>query len=76
MVHRPTTKSRSLVIFLLAFAPLLTLADEVIYTEFLSAEPISSDVLAVTTQGAVDLSEVHVTLDNAASPKFGSFVCF
>ncbi|EJD41439.1 hypothetical protein AURDEDRAFT_186585 [Auricularia subglabra TFB-10046 SS5] len=37
----------------------------VIEPKFLSAEPLASNIIAVTTQGAVDFSSVKVTLNNA-----------
>lgn len=37
----------------------------VIEPEFLSAEPLANNIIAVTTQGAVDFSTVKVTLNNA-----------
>lgn len=46
--------------------------DIVIAPEFLSAEPLGSNVIAVTTKGGVDLSTVKVTLNNHVSQS----VCF
>ncbi|KZV87503.1 hypothetical protein EXIGLDRAFT_773572 [Exidia glandulosa HHB12029] len=37
----------------------------VIEPKFLSAEPLANNIIAVTTQGAVDFSTVKVTLNNA-----------
>jgi hypothetical protein len=47
--------------------------------QFLSAEPIANNVLAVTTQGAVDLSKVKVTQNGKVgscdcSPTFGALL--
>ncbi|KAF8969727.1 glycoside hydrolase family 44-domain-containing protein [Flammula alnicola] len=33
---------------------------------FLSAEPLANDIIAVTTQGAVDLTDIHVALNGQA----------
>lgn len=43
-------------------------AQEIVVTpKFLSAEPITSNVVAVTTQGNVDLSTVQVALNGKVS---------
>ncbi|KAF5330498.1 hypothetical protein D9619_005404 [Psilocybe cf. subviscida] len=45
----------------------IVLVDEIVITpKFLSAEPITSNVVAVTTQGNVDLSTVKVALNGKA----------
>jgi hypothetical protein len=46
----------------------------VIAPEFLSAEPLASNVIAVTTKGEVDFSTVQVTLNNNVSPLVGSLI--
>ncbi|KAF8912036.1 glycoside hydrolase family 44-domain-containing protein [Gymnopilus junonius] len=45
----------------------IVLVSEIAITpKFLSAEPLANNVLAVTTQGAVNLTDVHVALDGKA----------
>ncbi|KDR79962.1 hypothetical protein GALMADRAFT_1171670 [Galerina marginata CBS 339.88] len=44
----------------------VVLVSEIVVTpEFLSAEPLAGDVVAVTTVGAVDLTSVHVVLNGS-----------
>ncbi|PPQ99990.1 hypothetical protein CVT26_009272 [Gymnopilus dilepis] len=45
---------------------IVLVSEIVIPPKFLSAEPLGNNVLAVTTQGAVDLTDVHVALNGKA----------
>ncbi|KAF5358065.1 hypothetical protein D9756_001355 [Leucocoprinus leucothites] len=50
----------------------IVLVEEIVVTpEFLSAEPLASNVVAVTTKGEVDLSTVQVTLNGSPTKVSG-----
>lgn len=50
----------------------LVLVESIVITpEFLSAEPLANNVIAVTTKGEVDLSAVTVSLNGAVSDSIG-----